>query len=209
LCGLARCRDSTSSSAWPPAIRSEPERQRPRRRAGMRERARQEGPSDSFCSCHQPPKLEDDREPWRQRIARLANAQRVSKRAKKESPRTQAGGSLTHTQASAYLLTCTLVPLPGVAPRAPVPLETTLTQSASWSLKYEVSLALRSPSRLLCCVPEAAVVNPGSSKITHEPASISVRVRFRDGRSVATFISVPARTLPELKVYSLPLRVRT
>src|SRR6185436_7441696 len=95
------------------------------------------------------------------------------------------------------------------APRAPVPLETTLTHSASLSLKYEVSLALRSASRLLCCAPDAAVRNPGSSKITHEPASISVRVKFRDGRSVATFISVPARTLPELKVYSLPFRVRT
>src|SRR6187551_3182218 len=96
-----------------------------------------------------------------------------------------------------------------MGPRAPLPLETTLTHSASLSLKYEVSLALRSASRLRSSVPEAAVVNPGSSKTTHEPASISVRVRFRDGRSVATFISVPARTLPELKVYSLPLRVRT
>jgi len=74
-------------------------------------------------------------------------------------------------------------------------LETTLTHSASLSLKYEVSLALRNASRLLCSVPEAAVVNPGSSKITHEPASISVRLRFTDGLSVATLISVPARTL--------------
>jgi hypothetical protein len=55
---------------------------------------------------------------------------------------------------------------------------------ASRSLKYEVSLALCSASRLLCCVPEAAAVNPGNSKITHEPASISVKVRFKDGFSV-------------------------
>jgi hypothetical protein len=48
----------------------------------------------------------------------------------------------------------------------------------------EVSLALRSASRLLCSVPEAAAVNPGNSKITHEPASISVKVRFKDGLSV-------------------------
>jgi len=112
-------------------------------------------------------------------------------------------------QASAYLLTCTLVPVPGTPTLAPLPLETTLTHSSSLSLKYEVSLALRSASRLLCAVPEAAVVNPGSSKINHEPASISVRLRFRVGLSVVTFISVPARTLVEVKLYSLPLRVRT
>src|SRR6185503_1126368 len=125
------------------------------------------------------------------------------------SPRPRAGTLLLILQPSTYRLTCRLVPLPGVAPRAPLPLETTLTHSASLSLTYEVSLALRSASRLLCCVPDAAVVNSGSLKMTHEPASISVRVRFKDGLSVATFISVPARTLPELKVYSLPLRVRT
>ena len=91
-----------------------------------------------------------------------------------------------------------------------MPLETTLTHSASLSLKYDVSLALRSASRLFSGVPEAAVVNPGSSKITHEPASISVRVRDRDGLSVVTLISVPARTLvPPVTVYSLPLRLRT
>ena len=89
------------------------------------------------------------------------------------------------------------------------PLETTLTQSASLSLKYEVSLALRSASRLLCSVPEAAVVNPGSSKITHEPESSSVRLRFTDGLSVVSVISVPARTLVPVTVYSLPLRLRT
>ena len=48
-------------------------------------------------------------------------------------------------------------------------MEITLTQSASLSLKYDVALALRSASRLSCGAPEAAVVNPGSSKITHEP----------------------------------------
>src|SRR5665213_251540 len=104
---------------------------------------------------------------------------------------------------AAHRLTRRVVPPPGpppMGPRAPLPLETTLTHRASLSLKYEVSLALRSASRLACCVPEAAVVNPVSSKITHEPASISVRVRFRDGLSVVTLISVPARTLPELKL---------
>ena len=89
-------------------------------------------------------------------------------------------------------------------------METTLIQSASLSLKYEVSLALRNASRLSCGAPEAAVVNPGSSKITHEPRSSSVRVSGRDGLSVVTLISVPARTLlPPVKLYSLPLRLRT
>src|SRR5678815_2355128 len=113
---------------------------------------------------------------------------------------------------SAYRLTCRLVPPPGpppTGPAAPLPLETTFTHSASLPLKYEVSLAARSASRLRCSVPEAAVVNPGSSKITHEPASISVRVRDRLGLSVVTLISVPARTLLAVWVYSLPLRLRT
>ena len=74
-------------------------------------------------------------------------------------------------------------------------METTLTHSASSLLKYEVTLAVRSPSRLLCSVPEAAVVNPGSWKITQEPSSISRRPRDTDGLSVVTVISVPARTL--------------
>ena len=91
-----------------------------------------------------------------------------------------------------------------------MPLETTLTHSASLALKYDVSLALRRASRLLCSVPEAAVVNPGSSKITHEPASISVRLMDMVGLSVVTLISVPARTLvPPVTVNSLPLRLRT
>ena len=89
------------------------------------------------------------------------------------------------------------------------PGETSLTQSEFGPLKYEVSLAWRSASRLACGVPEAAVVNPGSSKITHEPRSSSVTERFTFGRSVATLISVPARTLPEVTEYSLPLRLRT
>ena len=75
-----------------------------------------------------------------------------------------------------------------------------MTQSSPLSLKYEVSLALRSASRLFCCVPEAAVVNPGRSKITQEPRSISVRERDTDGRSVVTLISVPARTVPFVTV---------
>ena len=89
-----------------------------------------------------------------------------------------------------------------------MPLETTLTQSASLSLKYEVSPALRSASRLRCSVPDAAAVKPGSSKITHEPASSSDKVRFRDGLSVVTLSSIPARMVPELKLTSLPLRLR-
>jgi hypothetical protein len=61
-------------------------------------------------------------------------------------------------QCSTYRLTWMLVPPPG-PPRPASPVETTLTQSASLSLKYEVSLALRRSSRLFCGVPEAAVVN--------------------------------------------------
>src|SRR5207237_352381 len=73
----------------------------------------------------------------------------------------------------------------------------------------EVALALRSASRLLCSVPDAAVVNPGSSKITHEPRSSSDTLRFRDGLSVVTLNSVPARTLvAPLTGKSLPLRLR-
>src|SRR6185436_19158410 len=70
--------------------------------------------------------------------------------------------------------------------------------------------ALRSSSRLLCSVPDAAVVNPGSSNITHEPFSSSDTERDRVGLSVVTLNSLPARTLvvpPTGK--SLPLRVRT
>ena len=85
-----------------------------------------------------------------------------------------------------------------------------MTQSESGPLKYEVALALRNASRPSCGVPEAAVVNPGSSKITHEPLSISVRPRETDGLSVDTLISVPARRLVlPVTVYSLPLRLRT
>src|SRR5262245_15022025 len=62
---------------------------------------------------------------------------------------------------------------------------------------------------LVCAVPEAAVVNPGSSRISHEPLSISFIVSDMDGRSVVTLISVPARTVLAVTVYSLPLRLRT
>src|ERR1051325_6675303 len=112
-------------------------------------------------------------------------------------------------EGAVYRLTWTLVPPLGPPASAPLPLETTLTQSESLSLKYEVSLALRSASRLSCGAPEAAVVNPGSSKITHEPGSSSVRERDTDGLSVVTLISVPARTLVPVTLYSLPLRLRT
>ena len=75
-----------------------------------------------------------------------------------------------------------------------------MTHSAFWSLKYEVSLAFRSASRLVCSVPEAAVVKPGSWKITHEPLSSSDSLRDTDGLSVVTLISVPARTLVPVTV---------
>ena len=75
-----------------------------------------------------------------------------------------------------------------------------MTHSASLSLKYEVSLALRSASRVVCCVPEAAVLKPGNWKITHEPLSSSVSLSDTDGISVVTLISVPARTLPLVTV---------
>ena len=75
-----------------------------------------------------------------------------------------------------------------------------MTHSASVSLKYAVSLAVRSASRLVCCVPESAVVKPGSWKITHEPLSSSDSLRDTDGLSVVTLISVPARTLVAVRV---------
>lgn len=84
-----------------------------------------------------------------------------------------------------------------------------MTQSVPLPLKYEVAVALRSASRLSWAAPVAAVVNPGNSKITHEPASNSFTVRATVGRSVATLISVPARTLVPVVVYSLPLRLST
>src|SRR5689334_10663691 len=96
-----------------------------------------------------------------------------------------------------------------MGPRAPLPLETTFTHSDSLSLKYDVSVAVRSSSRLRRSVPEAAVVNPGNSKITHEPASISVRIRDMVDLSVVTLISVPVRTLLAVWVYSRPFRLRT
>jgi hypothetical protein len=66
-------------------------------------------------------------------------------------------------QGPVYRLTWTLVPPPG-APLPASPPETTFTQSASEPLKYEVSLAARSASRLVCCVPDAAVVNPAAGR---------------------------------------------
>jgi hypothetical protein len=54
----------------------------------------------------------------------------------------------------------------------------------------------RSASRLSCAVPEDAVVNPGSSNITHEPASSSLTERFTFGLSVVTLYSVPAEGVP-------------
>ena len=129
-------------------------------------------------------------------------------------------GHCSNDRFEAYRLTWMLLPPPaGVPmpiPRGPPgaaaagPGETSLTQSESLSLKYEVVLALRSASRLLCCAPEAAVVNPGSWKITHEPLSSWLTLMGRFGLSVTTLISVPATTLVSpVAVNSLPLRLRT
>src|SRR5205085_2517987 len=96
----------------------------------------------------------------------LADAQGSSESARSEkSPRPAPGlflsqlGQLTYRAATAAgaasLLTVMLAPPPG-APLPGSPGETTFTQSSPLSLKYEVSLALRSASRLFCCVPEAA-----------------------------------------------------
>ena len=71
-------------------------------------------------------------------------------------------------------------------------------------------LAEQRASRLSWGVPEAAVVKPGSSRITHEPLSSSVRPKDTDGLSVVTLISVPARTLvAPVTGNSLPLRLST
>ena len=50
---------------------------------------------------------------------------------------------------------------------------------------------MRSASRLSCGVPVAALVNPGNSKITQEPAFNSLTLTDIDGRSVTALISVP------------------
>jgi len=52
---------------------------------------------------------------------------------------------------------------------------------------------LRSASRLSCGVPEVALVNPGNSKITHEPAAKPPTLMDMDGLSVTALISVPPR----------------
>jgi hypothetical protein len=56
-------------------------------------------------------------------------------------------------------------------------------------------VALRSASKLSVAVPVDAVVNPGSSNITHEPAFSSDTLKFKAGLSVVTLNSEPARTL--------------
>ena len=88
---------------------------------------------------------------------------------------------------------------------------TSLTQRASPPLKYDVAFAWRNASMLGCSVPEAALVKPGSSNMTHDPWSISARLRETSGLSVFTRISVPARTVLWLPVIlkSLPLRLST
>ena len=70
-------------------------------------------------------------------------------------------------------------------------------------------MALRSASRLVCAVPAFALVNPGNSKITHEPVSSSCTLMFTDGNSVDALISVPARTVVVVALSVLPLRLRT
>src|SRR5215472_1568521 len=110
-----------------------------------------------------------------------------------EEPPASSQGLLSYGRIEDYRLTSTVAPPP--RPRGPLSGETTLTQSASLSLKYEVSLAPRSASRLVCCVPELAVLKPGNWKITQEPLSSSDSLRGRVGLSVVTLISVPARTL--------------
>src|SRR5712671_7334190 len=59
-------------------------------------------------------------------------------------------------------------------------------------------------------MPVAAVVNPGNSKITHEPLSSSLRLMDTDAAWVSALISVPLRTLvAPVTVKLLPLRLRT
>ena len=130
-----------------------------------------------------------------------------------EKPPACAGGSCSCSRVAAYRLAWRLAPPPGPLagplPRMS-PVETSLTQSEPLPLKYEVAVALRSASRLSCAVPVDAVVNPGSSNITHEPAFSSDTLRDRAVLSVLTLNSEPARTLvAPLTGKSLPLRLRT
>src|SRR5579864_6485821 len=63
---------------------------------------------------------------------------------------------------------------------------------------------------LVCAVPVVALEYPGSSTITHEPLSSSLRLMVRDGASLSARISVPARTVVSpLTLSFLPSRVRT
>ena len=85
---------------------------------------------------------------------------------------------------------------------------TSLTHMLSPSWNQEVSFAWRKASMLPCSVPAAALVKPGSSNMTHEPSSISARLRVTSSLSVSTSISVPAFTVlrSPLILNSLPLR---
>src|SRR5262245_56739150 len=97
-------------------------------------------------------------------------------------------------------------------PRPPAagPAETTFSQSALSLLEYEVTLAVRSASILVWGVPAFEVVNPGSSNITHEPASMSVRLMDTGDAWLSALISVPLWTLvAPVTVKLLPLRLRT
>jgi hypothetical protein len=52
-----------------------------------------------------------------------------------------------------------------------------------------------------------ALVNPGNSKITHEPAFNSLRLMDIDGLSVTALISVPLRIVVVVAVSSRPSRL--
>jgi hypothetical protein len=67
---------------------------------------------------------------------------------------------------------------------------TSLTQRAFSPLNQDVSLALRNAAMLPCCVPEAALVKPGSSNMTHDSRFISLIPSVTSGLSVMTLISV-------------------
>ena len=76
----------------------------------------------------------------------------------------------------------------------------TIDQGTGLTQLISVAFALRNASMLGCSVPEAALVKPGSSNRTHDPWSISARLRETSCLSVFTRISVPARTVLWLPV---------
>ena len=97
-------------------------------------------------------------------------------------------------------LTCRLVAPRRTGAASAAAVETTFTHSASLSLKYEVSLALRNASRLPCCRARCGGGESRQLDDHPEPLSSSFRARFTVGLSVVTLISVPARTLRAVTV---------